>query len=125
MQLLYLGFVQEANSRRYRFQGVIPRDRITSKSTHLDFSLCADMALLAKYNIRFQDCPALCLEILAGGLSQEENAVQFSSYTVTSADLCTYSSAKSAVEAAKPPRRRPRIQYKPADSSQLKWPTLR
>ena len=122
MQLLYLGFVQEANLRCYRFEGVVPRDRLAPKVLKVEFSLKADMALLAIHRIRFQDVPGLCLEILHQRLMIPENAPRYASYHVTNDDLLQYTSAKLTVEAAKPPRRRPRTHFKPAESSQLKWP---
>lgn len=122
MQLLYLGFTQEANMRCYRFEGVVPKDRLVPKVLKIGFSLKADMALLAVHRIRFQDVPGLCLDILAQRLNIPEDVPRYASYDVTNADLTEYISAKSTIEANKPPRRRPRTHFKPAESSQLKWP---
>ena len=47
MQFLYMGFSQQANIRHFRFQGVLPRERPTKVARSCEFSLSADMALLA------------------------------------------------------------------------------
>ena len=120
MQLLYLGFTQEANTRHYRFEGVVPKEKPVRKSANLEFIMNTDMALLAEFHIRFQDVPILCLEILARELLTAETAPGCVTYTVTSMDLSFHAKAKSAIEAAKPPRRRPRAQFKPDEASQPK-----
>jgi len=55
MQFLFLGFVQNANIRSYRFQGVVPAQRTTRNVSGPEFLLTADMGLLAEHRIRVQD----------------------------------------------------------------------
>jgi hypothetical protein len=126
MQLLYMGFSQQANIRRYRFQGVVPRERPSRPSRNLEFLLSADLSLLAEHQIRVQDGPTLCLRILKAGLSGEDvDAVQFSSYAITPADVCAFAGARDALLQSKIARRKHRAPFKPAPSSQLKWPRLK
>ncbi len=123
MQFLYMGFTQQANIRCFRFQGVLPRERPTKLAKIFEFAMNADMALLTRYKIPVQDGPALCLEILTAALARtSEEAIPFAAYSVTSQDLSAFASAKSAIADAKMARRKPRPPFKPAPSSQLKWP---
>jgi hypothetical protein len=123
MQFLYMGFSQRANVRSYRFQGVVPRERPTKISKNLEFLLSADMALLAQHRIRVQDGPNLCLRILTTALSSEDaDTIRFSSYAITLADVSAFAGARDALEETKVARRKHRPPFKPAPSSQLKWP---
>ena len=108
--------------RCYRFEGVMPKDRLIPKVLNVGFSLKTDMALLALHHIRIQDVPDLCLDLLAQRLNIPEDMLRYASYSVTNADLMEYVSAKTTISANRPPRRRPRTHFKPAESSQLKWP---
>ena len=126
MQLLYMGFEQQANIRSFRFQGVLPKERPTRASKFIDFTLTADMSLWKRFRISVQDGPKLCLGILSTALSgSEETAIRFASYAVTLEDLTAFASARNAIEDAKVARRKPRPHFKPAASSQLKWPQYR
>jgi hypothetical protein len=126
MQFLYMGFSQQANIRHFRFQGVLPRERPTKVARSCEFSLSADMALLARYRIPIQDGPTLCLQILTSALTgAEEKAIEFAAYAVTLDDLCAFASARNAIAEAKIARRKPRAPFKPAPSSQLKWPAMK
>ncbi|HXF26879.1 MAG TPA: hypothetical protein VN610_06390 [Bryobacteraceae bacterium] len=126
MQFLFQGFSQQGKTRIYRFQGVVARERPTQASRNIDFTLAVDMALLAQHHIAIQDGPALCLQILTGALTTpEDNTGRFASYAITLQDLSAFSSAKSAREESKMARRKPRRPFKPAASSQLRWPQVR
>lgn len=121
MQLLYLGFVQQTNLRCFRFEGVAPRDKLAPKAPKLEFSLNADMALLARHRIPFQDVPGICLDILQQKLTVPDCELQYTSYVVTHADLTEYKAAKST-GTTETHRRRPRARFKPTDASQMKQP---
>lgn len=123
MQFLYMGFTQNANVRNFRFQGVVPRERVAKVSKNPEFLLSADMALLARHRIRVQDGPTLCLQILGAAFTTaEDQAVQFASYAITNADVTAFASARNAVEETKAARKKHRPPFKPSPSSQLKWP---
>lgn len=126
MQFLYMGFNQQANIRNYRFQGVIAKERPSKLAKNLEFQLSADLALLARYRIRVQDGPTLCLQILAAGFtSAEEHTIQFASYAITPEDVSAFASKRSALEESKAARRKHRPPFKPSPSSQLKWPRVK
>ncbi|MBZ5607176.1 MAG: hypothetical protein LAP38_02880 [Acidobacteriia bacterium] len=126
MQFLYMGFSQRANVRSYRFQGVVPKERPSKLAKNHEFLLIADMSLLAEHRIRVQDGPNLCLRILTIGLSGDDpDAVQFSSYAITPADVSAFAGARDAVEQTRAARRKHRAPFKPAPSSQLKWPRFK
>jgi hypothetical protein len=125
MQFRYMGFSQQANVRRFRFQGLKPAERLTKPSNNIDFELSADMALLARYRVRVQDGPSLCLRILTFALSAgEDNAPQFASYAITQGDVAAYTDARNGAEELKAVRRKPRPSFKPSPASQLKWPRI-
>src|ERR1700683_2419480 len=117
MQFLYMGFSQNANRRNFRFQGAVSRERPSKTAKNLEFLLSADMALLAQHRIRVQDGPTLCLQILAGAFtSEDEQAIQFASYAITHADVSAFASARSALEETKAARRKHRPPFKPSPS---------
>jgi hypothetical protein len=123
MEFLYKGFQQQANMRSYRFDGVVPKERPTKLARNLEFLLRVDMTVLAEHRIRVQEGPTLCLRILRTGLAKPEaDAVQFSSYTITRAEILAFASARDAVEEAKSSHRKHRRPFKPAQPSQWKWP---
>ena len=123
MQLLYMGFDQQANIRCFRFQGVLPKKRPCDASKFIDLKLNADMSLWARFKISIQDGPKLCLGILKTALTgSEENTLRFTPYAVTHEDLTAFASARKGIGDAKVARRKPRAHLKPATSSQLKWP---
>lgn len=126
MHFLYMGFTQQGNIRCFRFQGVFPRERPTKIARMLEFSITADMALWARYKIPVQEGPTLCLEILTAALAAAaDQNLPFKAYSVTPEDLSAFASARTALADAKMARRKPRIPFKPAPSSQLKWPQTR
>jgi hypothetical protein len=58
MQFTLTGFTQDAGCRVFAYDGV-GEDRLRIK-----FTVRADLALSRKYNIRLQELPLMCLEIL-------------------------------------------------------------
>ena len=123
MQFLYMGFDQQASVRCFRFQAVLPKERPCNASKFIDLKLNADMSLWAPLKIAIQDGPKLCLGILTTALTgSEQNTLRFTAYAVTPEDLTAFASARKEIEEAKVVRRKPRPHFKPAASSQLKWP---
>lgn len=126
MRFLYLGFSQQASIRCYRFQGVAPREHLARPSPNVEFRLRADLELLALYQIRIQDGPTLCLQILNAGLAApQDGAKPFATYAITREDVSAFASAQATKHESKTFRRRPRPGFKPSASSQLKWPRVR
>jgi hypothetical protein len=123
MQLVYMGFTQEASLRCFHFQRVLTQARLANLPKVVQFTMKADMSLFMRYRIPVQEGPALCLQILTDTLSgSDENTVFPESYAVTTEHLSTFASARTSVEEAKAARRKPRPPFKPSNSSQLKLP---
>jgi hypothetical protein len=124
MQLVYMGFTQEAALRCFHFQRVLSQARLTSLPKTVQFTMKADMSLFMRYRIPVQEGPALCLQILTNTLAgAEEGAEMPISYAVTPEHLSNFASARTSVEEARAARRKPpRVPFKPANSSQLKLP---
>lgn len=121
-----MGFTQQGNTRAYRFQGVVPSERPAKITRNIEFILNADMSLLSRCQIRLQDCPALCLQILSTRLASLAGAsVPFASFAITNEDLSVFLAGRKAVEDAKSARRKHRPAFKPSASSQLKWPQVK
>jgi hypothetical protein len=123
MQLVYMGFTQEAALRCFHFQRVLTQARLTNLPKIVQFTLKADMSLFTRFRIPVQEGPALCLQILTDALAgSDETAVAPASYAVTPEHLSTFASARTVVEEARAARRKPRAPFKPSNSSQLKLP---
>lgn len=124
MQFFYVGFTQQANTRLYRFQGVLPTRRPTAIAKHVELLLSADLSLWPEFNLHVQDGPALCAQILAAGIgSAETEPGPYASYAITRDDLTAFSTAHSK-RVSKPGRRKPRPNMRPSASSQLRWPRI-
>jgi hypothetical protein len=123
MQLVYMGFTQESALRCFHFQSVLTQARLTNLPKVVQFTLKADMSLFTRFRIPVQDGPALCHRILTDALAgSDENALQPASYAVTTEHLTTFASARTSTEEARAARRKPRVPFKPSNSSQLKLP---
>ena len=123
MQLLYLGFTQHDNIRKYLFHGLTPQNPGTRPALRTPLRLTTDLANLAKHRIPFQDGPELCLRILTTALGETADmAARFASYAVTERELSAFADAKAAAKAAKSHRRKSARRVRPAAASQLKWP---
>ncbi|HEX4275012.1 MAG TPA: hypothetical protein VHZ74_06640 [Bryobacteraceae bacterium] len=123
MQLVYMGFTQEANLRCFHFERIVTQPRLANLPKIVQFTLKADMALFTQHHVPVQEGPAICLRILTDTLSASgESEVVPSSYAVTTEHLSTFVSARASVAEAKAARRKPRAPFKPSNSSQLKLP---
>src|SRR3954454_13497 len=102
MQLVYMGFTQEAALRCFHFQRVLTQARLTNLPKVVQFTLKADMSLFMRFRIPVQEGPALCLQILTDALAgSDETAVEPASYAVTPEHLSTFASARTVVEEAR------------------------
>ena len=123
MQLVYMGFTQEAALRCFHFQRVLTQARLANLPKVVQFTMKADMSLFMRYRIPVQEGPALCLQILTNTLAGfGEDSVLPASYAITPEHLSSFASARTSVEEAKAARRKPRPPFKPSSSSQLKLP---
>jgi hypothetical protein len=55
----------------------------------------------------------------------EDNAIQPASFAITGEDLCAFASRRKAIDETKLARRKRRAPFKPAPSSQLRWPQVK
>jgi pyrroloquinoline quinone (PQQ) biosynthesis protein C len=123
MQLVYMGFTQEASVRCFHFQRILTQARLANLPKTVQFTLKADMALFMEYRIPVQDGPAICLQILNNALAGSEEAeVAPASFAVTTEHLSNFASARTANEEARTARRKQRTPFKPSSASQLKFP---
>src|SRR5579862_1854925 len=60
MEFVLTGFRQDANVRRYTFQG------ISDDRTRSEFSVGVDLGLIRKHRIPMQELPLLCRGLLQG-----------------------------------------------------------
>ncbi len=127
MQLVYMGFTQEAALRCFHFQRVVTQARLTNIPRTVHFTMKADMSLFMQFRIPVQEGPALCHQILTDALTLAETAAEDAElpafYAVTTEHLSNFAAARTSVEAARAARRKPpRQPFKPSASSQLKLP---
>ena len=123
MQLVYMGFTQQASLRCFRFQRVLAQARPTNLPKVVEIVMKADMALFLRFRIPVQEGPALCLQILTTQLEgSDDMALEPSSFAITTEHLSSFVSARTSVEEARAARRKPRAPFKPSSSSQLKLP---
>jgi|SRR5665213_4518611 len=123
MQLVYMGFTQEASLRCFHFQRILTQSRLANLPKIVQFTLKADMSMFMQYRIPVQEGPAICLQILTNTLAgSDEREVEPASYAVTIEHLSSFASARTISEEAKMARRKPRPPFKPSSSSQLKLP---
>ena len=123
MQLVYMGFTQEAGVRCFHFQRVLTQARLANLPKIVPFTLRADMSLFMEYRIPVQDGPGICLQILTNALAgSEESDIAPASFAVTIEHLANFASARTATEEAKSARRKQRAPFKPSNSSQMKFP---
>jgi hypothetical protein len=123
MQLVYMGFTQQASLRCFRFQRVLAQARPTNLPKVVEIVMKADMALFLRFRIPVQEGPALCLQILTTQLEgSDDMALEPSSFAITTEHLSSFVSARTSVEEARAARRKPRAPFKPSSFSQLKLP---
>jgi hypothetical protein len=101
MQVAYLGFIQQGNVREFQFDGH-QRRQPGSVGIHVKLVMTADMAIMNRYHLRFQDLPAMCLRKLSALFdTYERYEGQGTEFTFTEADVCSYFASLPAPPAKK------------------------
>jgi hypothetical protein len=114
MELRYLGFEQNQNSRAYRF------DVIEKGSAVRRFVVTADLALFLTHRVGIQEGPNLCAQKLEAGLKAGDVEID----RLTEEDLRAHTDARTQALARKAEARRPSIRRLAAASaahSQSPW----
>jgi hypothetical protein len=115
MQLVYMGFTQEASLRCFHFERVLTQSGLSNLPRVVQFTLKADMSMFMKHRIPVQEAPAICLRILTDELEHsDENTLAPVSYAVTTEHLSSFVSARAVSEEARMARRKPRMPFKSA-----------
>jgi len=91
MELRYMGFDQQKNTRTYRF------DRIARGEPTTSIVMTVDIALFLKHRIGIQEGPALCSHKLA----LEGESLAAGHHELTNQDLLAYAEARNASIALK------------------------
>jgi hypothetical protein len=91
MELRYMGFDQQRNTRRYRFDG------LSKGSPTAHFVVTADIALFLAHRIGIQEGPSLC----ARKLSQDLEGHKHGAHELTAEDLLSFTKARKAAEERK------------------------
>jgi hypothetical protein len=86
MELRYLGFDQEQNTRAYRFEG------LTKGEPTIVLIVTADMALFLKHRIGIQEGPSMCVHKLASDTQTPRPA----NLEITNEDLRVLAEARIA-----------------------------
>jgi len=112
MELRYLGFEQQENSRSYRFEA------IRKGQPPRQFVVLADLALFLTYHVGIQEGPTLSANKLTADLDRHFDGV----HQLTGDDLRLHADARMLEEARraemrKPPRRRAAPPIPPDDRS--------
>jgi hypothetical protein len=120
MQVAYLGFIQQGNVRIFQFDG-FPEEPPGIVATHVKLAMTADLTVMNRYHLRFQDLPALCSRKLSALFATYERYEgQGTEYAFTEADVCSYFASLPP-----PPTKKGRASFhhaKPLPSSQLQFP---
>jgi len=104
MELRYLGFDQNQNTRQYKFDG------LANGQPTLHFVVTADLTLFREYRIGIQEGPTLC----AHKLSSAHQAATEVKLELTSDDMRAHADARSLADARKAEARRVGVRRRPA-----------
>lgn len=96
MELRYMGFDQERNVRRYRF------DCLSKGEPARRYVVAADMGMFLLYRVGLQEGPGLCARKLAQDLETDQRGA----HELTASDLLDYAVARRAALARKEEARR-------------------
>ncbi len=96
MDLRYVGFDQQGNTRSYRF------DRIAKGQPPVHLVVTADLALFLARRVNIQEGPSLCARKLSGDPDEFEQRDR----ELTNEDLLAYATARADAEASKAKSRR-------------------
>ena len=118
VRIAYVGFVQRGSIRFYQFDGIVER-RPGQIAQHTQLSMTADMAIVSRLHVKYQDLPALCLRALSAAMENcAGNDSVPGSYALTEADV----NAHGVPAAATRPRPRKPFPHRPSVRSQFVWP---
>lgn len=95
MELRYMGFAQNQNTRVYKF------DCIAKGESTTHFVVTADLSLFLKHHIGIQEGPALC----AHKFSANPERIREHEHSLTNDDLLAYANIRAAADARKAERR--------------------
>jgi hypothetical protein len=95
MSFILLGFSQEDNVRHFAFQ------RIAADGTRTGFTVHADLLLARKFNIKLQDLPLMCRQMLDSQPGPAEPA----KLTFTADDMRIHLESATAASAANAAKR--------------------
>lgn len=107
MDLAYMGFTQEADTRRFRFecQLALPRSLTTDRRI-IRFVVSADMTLFLRYHIPIQEGPAISRGIVVEATARiPETELVSASYSVLEVHMESFAAARTADAQAKSARR--------------------
>lgn len=118
VRIAYVGFVQRGNTRLYQFDGIVEK-RPGQIAQHTRLSMTADMAIVTRLRVKYQDLPALCMKALSAAVeSRGQSESVPGSYALTEEDVHVH----CAPAAAARPRPRKPFPHRPSVSSQFVWP---
>jgi len=119
VRIAYVGFVQRGSFRLYQFDGIVER-RPGQIAQHTELSMTADMAIVSRLHVKYQDLPALCMKTLSAAVGNCATSDEVpGSYALTEADVHAHATPAAAIR-ARP--RRPFPHRTPSASSHLVWP---
>lgn len=120
MLIAYVGFVQSGSIRCFNFEGS-QASRPGYRPKHVYFSMTADLTVVSRLRVKFQDLPGLCMRTLSaavGKLDESDNPP--GNYVLTEADVHAY--CASMLDRPIRPEHRKRFRPKPSENSQFQWP---
>ena len=87
MRIAYVGFVQRGTIRFFQFDGIVEKYP-GQIAQHTQLSMTADMAIVSRLHVKYQDLPALCMKTLSAAIenSAANDSTPFS-YALTEADV--------------------------------------
>ena len=118
VRIAYVGFVQRGTTRLYQFDGIVEK-RAGQIAEHTQLSMTADMAIITRFHLKYQDLPALCMKALSAAMeNRAAGETAPGSYALTEADVHAHTAPAIAA------RTRPRKPFsrRPSASSQFVWP---
>lgn len=98
MRLRYMGFEHRGNVRSYCFQRLTPGQQAQT------FSVDADLLLFQTYQVRIQEGPALCLQLLSVGLESAGDPQSLVRYALTGQHMSAFLASHPARAAKHGPR---------------------
>jgi len=105
MELRYMGFDQQQNTRTYKFDG------FTKGEATVHFVVTADLRLFLEHRIGIQEGPTLC----ARKIGADPHPSIDVAIVLTAADLRAHADARALADARKAESRRPGPRRRPAE----------